>query len=141
MEAKLLPSSCQITTVRPLERDWRDKAVATQLEMEEVWQALESEREGRYRMIPLSPDSLDNEDDGSGGGGVRVVCISDTHSTHSSIEFRIPDGNIRIPSSLIQPSPPRGYPHTRWRLHQIRPGIRSGSVQRMAGNVTAQSKR
>ena len=72
MEAKLLPSSCQITTVRPLERDWRDKAVATQLEMEEVWQALEREREGRYRMIPLSPDSLDNEDDGSGGGWATV---------------------------------------------------------------------
>ena len=132
----------KIRTVRPREEDWLGRAIATQLELEGVWQSLEGgEEEERYRMSPLSPHSLDNEDAGSGGGGVRVVCISDTHSTHSSIEFRIPDGNIRIPSSLIQPSPPRGYPHTRWRLHQIRPGIRSGSVQRMAGNVTAQSKR
>ena len=131
----------KITTVRPREEDWLGRAIATQLELEGVWQSLEGGEE-RYRMSPLSPHSLDNEDAGSGGGGgVRVVCLSDTHSMQSSIEFRIPDGNIRISISLIEPNPPRGYPHTRRGLHQIRPGIGSCSVQLLAWHLAPQSKR
>ena len=97
----------KITTVRPREEDWLGRAIATQLELEGVWQALEGgeggeEGEGgeRYRMRPLSPHSLDNETAGSDGGGVRVVCISDTHSMQSSIEFKIPDGKITIYPSV-----------------------------------------
>jgi len=85
MEAK-------ITTVRAREEDWLGRALATQLELEEVWQCLE--REERYRMVPLSNQSLDSGCDES--GGVRLVCLSDTHSMQSSIEFRIPDGDILI---------------------------------------------
>ena len=88
------------TTVSAREEDWRERAVATQLEMEGVWQSLEGEGEGGYRMSPLSQHSLDNEEDVSDGGGVRVVCISDTHSRQSSIDFRIPDGNFRISSAV-----------------------------------------
>ena len=90
MEAK-------ITTVRAREEDWLGRALATQLELEEVWQSVE--REEGYRMVPLGPQSLDSECDES--GGVRLVCLSDTHSMQSSIEFRIPDGKMRTSSSLI----------------------------------------
>ena len=78
----------KITTVRPREEDWLGRALATQLEMEEIWQSVEGE--DGYRMRPLSPHSLDSGD----SGGVRLVCLSDTHSLQSSIEFRIPDGDI-----------------------------------------------
>ena len=91
----------KITTVRPREEDWLGRAIATQLELEGVWQSLEGGEGGeRYRMRPLSPHSLDNETAGSDGGGVRVVCISDTHSMQSSIEFKIPDGKITIYPSV-----------------------------------------
>ena len=115
----------KISTVRAREEDWLGRALATQQELEGVWESLKGEE--RYRMIPLSPQSLDCECDES--EGVKVVCLSDTHSMQSSIEFRIPDGNIRISISLIEPNPPRGYPHTRWRLHTIWSRVRGGPVQ------------
>ena len=47
---------------------------------------------------------------------------------------------LEYPQQFDTTPPSRGYPHTRWRLHQIRPGIGGGSVQRVAGNIAAQSK-
>ena len=59
----------KITTVRPREEDWLGRAIATQLELEGVWQSLEGGEEEGYRMSTVSPHSLDNEDAGSGGSG------------------------------------------------------------------------
>ena len=88
-----------IKTVRAREEDWLARALKTQLELERVWQGLEGE-EG-YRMRGLC---LDNEADDDGDeDGVRVVCLSDTHSTQADIKFSIPAGNITTSDTLIPP--------------------------------------
>ena len=81
----------KITTVRAREGDWLSKALRTQLELERVWERVE--REEGYSMGPVS---LETEEE-----GVRIVCLSDTHSMQSSIKFSIPDGNTRPSISLI----------------------------------------
>ena len=83
----------KIATVRERDGDWLAQALRTQLELETTWQSLEG-KEG-YRMRSLSLEKEEERKEGEEGeeGGVRVVCLSDTHSMQSSIKFDIPDGN------------------------------------------------
>ena len=79
----------KIATVRERDGDWLAQALRTQLELETTWQSLE--RKEGYRMRSLSLEREEREEREE--GGVRVVCLSDTHSMQSSIKFDIPDGN------------------------------------------------
>ena len=82
----------KIATVRERDGDWLAQALKTQLELETTWQSLE--RKEGYRMRSLSLEREEREERKEGEeGGVRVVCLSDTHSMQSSIKFDIPDGN------------------------------------------------
>ena len=72
--SSIVPERCDMT-----------RQIETQMRMDERWKGLAEQ----INIRTVSPGVLERS-------GLKVVCMSDTHSAQEDIEFGIPDGDIFI---------------------------------------------